>query len=51
MANSEDMQVVIMQMAIQAATAAVRVMRKTDQTCGPHTIRNSQEGPHRPRQA
>ena len=44
MANSEDMQVSIMQVVIQAATAAVQAMRKADLPSEPHTRRSSVKG-------
>ena len=51
MANSEEMQVAIMQVAIQAATAVVRVMREAEPTVKPHTRKSNSEEYHRPRQA
>ena len=41
MANSEDIQAVIMQAAIQAVMAVVRVMREADPPSEPHTRRMS----------
>ena len=48
MANSEEMQAAIMQVAIKAATAMVRVMRKADPPAKPHSIRNTPEECCRP---
>ena len=39
-----------MQVAIQAATAVVKVIRETHLTTDPHIRRNSPEEPHRPKQ-
>ena len=51
MSNAEQMQAAIMQVAIQAVTVPVRVMRKANPPAKPHTRRNTQEEHHKPRQA
>ena len=51
MANSEDMQAVIMQLAIWAAVVVLRAIREADLLTQPHTRRSSPEEPQRPRQA
>ena len=42
-ANSEDMQIGIMQAAIQAATAHIRAIREADPPAEPHSRRNIPE--------
>ena len=49
MANTEDMQASIMQVAIQAATAAVRAEREADLPAEPHATKSCSEETHRPR--
>ena len=51
MAHSEEMQVMIMQAAFQAATAAVGAMRETDLSAKQHSRRSIPEEKHRPRKA
>ena len=50
MANSEDIQAAITQMAIPAAMAPIRVIREANQPTEPHTRRSSPEELNRPRQ-
>ena len=50
-AKSEIMQVVIIQVAIQAVTMVVRAMREADLTAEKHTRRSSPEEPQRSWQA
>ena len=49
MANSEYMQAVIREVAIQADMVAVKAIREAQLTTEPHTRRNSQEEPHKPK--
>ena len=51
MTDSEVMQAAIMQVAVQAATVAVRVMREADQPAELHIRRSISEKHCRPRQA
>ena len=51
MANSEEIQAVIMQVAIQAATVAVRAVREANQPTKSHTRKSIQEEQQKPRQA
>ena len=51
MANSEEMQAAITQVAIQVATVAVRAMREEDPPAEPHTGRTIFKEQCRPRQA
>ena len=51
MTNSEDMQAVITQVAIQAVTMVVRAIGKADLPTEAHTRRSSSEKLHKARQA